>query len=605
MKESDFVKQNNQKWDELESSFVNESKDPRQKSRLFTQITDDLSYARTFYKNRSVREYLNGTAQLLFSELNLNERFSFLKLVQFFTDSFPKAMYATRRSMLISLIIFALSFLVGAITAAKDPTFANEILGDSYVSMTENNIANDDPMAVYKDQGEFEMFWYIAFNNLMVAFRTFLFGVLTSVGSVLIMIYNGVMVGVFQYFFIEKGLFWTSFLTIWTHGTIEIACIIVAGGAGIQLGRGLLFPGTYSRVEAFKMSAKSALLVIAGITPLIIIAAVIESFQTRHTDINDLLRLGFILFCLAFVLFYFFWYPRLKFKDKSEGFKDFEFSPVNTSREELDTTEILSTMTVFSMAMGHILKHAGRVFPLLILISAIFAVILIYTPDNIFTSPDFLEYGRFYLWSMFDYDNNFYMSIPVIIMFSILLVGNALFTKSIYNKNTFNKTRHLVKMAVLATITSSIIAFLLALGTLLSTVIVLVLAPILIQVLAIINQESGSFMVGPKLIVPYLKSNWGKFSLVNLLFYVLAICILLVTNQLVLPLVSSTFTMFFTDSIERSIEISLLLKIIFNALIPFSLIYFFSLGANILFFTLKETNTADHLFSRIKKLLLD
>lgn len=262
-------------------------------------------------------------------------------------------------------------------------------------------------------------------------------------------------------------------------------------------------------------------------------------------------------------------------------------------------------MTVFSMAMGHILKHAGRVFPLLILISAIFAVILIYTPDNIFTSPDLLEYGRFYLWSMFDYDNNFYMSIPVIIMFSILLVGNALFTKSIYNKNTFNKTRHLVKMAVLATITSSIIAFLLALGTLLSTVIVLVLAPILIQVLAIINQESGSFMVGPKLIVPYLKSNWSKFSLVNLLFYVLAICILLVTNQLVLPLVSSTFTMFFTDSIERSIEISLLLKIIFNALIPFSLIYFFSLGANILFFTLKETNTADHLFSRIKKLLLD
>ena len=75
MKESHFIEQNNQKWDELEMGLYSEDQDPKEKSRLFIQVLDDLSYARTFYRNRSVREYLNGIAQLLFNDLNLNERF--------------------------------------------------------------------------------------------------------------------------------------------------------------------------------------------------------------------------------------------------------------------------------------------------------------------------------------------------------------------------------------------------------------------------------------------------------------------------------------------------------------------------------------------------
>ena len=67
----------------------------------------------------------------------------------------------------------------------------------------------------------------IAFNNLYVACLTFVLGVFYAIGSLFVLISNGIMVGVFQYFFIQQGLFLESFLTIWIHGTLEISAIVL------------------------------------------------------------------------------------------------------------------------------------------------------------------------------------------------------------------------------------------------------------------------------------------------------------------------------------------------------------------------------------------
>ena len=70
MKESEFIEQNKKKWLEFENSLEENIPDPAKTTKLFVQITDDLSYARTFYKNRSVRLYLNAIARVLFNDLN-------------------------------------------------------------------------------------------------------------------------------------------------------------------------------------------------------------------------------------------------------------------------------------------------------------------------------------------------------------------------------------------------------------------------------------------------------------------------------------------------------------------------------------------------------
>jgi len=309
MRETSFIKQNEEKWREFESVMETPNKDPEKLNDLFVQITDDLSYSRTFYPNRSVRVYLNGLAQRIFFNIYKNRRSHGRRLLTFWTEELPRLVYESRRAFRFSFFVFVLALLIGGVSSAMDADFASVILGDAYVEMTMENIESGDPMAVYKQRGAFGMSLGITFNNLWVAFLTFVMGAFFTIGSIAVLIRNGIMVGAFQYFFIEKGLFWESFLTIWIHGTLEISAIIIAGAAGITMGRGLAFPGTYTRAQAFQRSARRGIKLMVGIAPIIIMAGFIEGYLTRHTDTSDLVRGLFIAACLFFVLFYFVWYP--------------------------------------------------------------------------------------------------------------------------------------------------------------------------------------------------------------------------------------------------------------------------------------------------------
>ncbi|MBK8702868.1 MAG: stage II sporulation protein M [Saprospiraceae bacterium] len=312
MCETKFIEQNQPKWEELERVLESPYKNPDNLNELFIQVTDDLSYSRTFYPNRSVRVYLNGLAQRIFLSIYRNRKSQRHRLITFWTDELPHLVYESRQAFRLSFFVFALAMAIGMLSCAMDPDFAAVILGEDYVQMTEENIRSGDPMRVYKQRGEFGMTLGITVNNIYVSFLTFVLGVFFSIGSIALLLYNGVMVGAFQYFFIERGLFWESFLTIWMHGALEISAIVIAGAAGITMGQGLLFPGTYTRMQAFQRSARRGIKIMVGIAPLFIVAGFIEGYLTRHTDLPDVARGFFIVVCLLVVLVYFVWYPWMK-----------------------------------------------------------------------------------------------------------------------------------------------------------------------------------------------------------------------------------------------------------------------------------------------------
>jgi hypothetical protein len=67
------------------------------------------------------------------------------------------------------------------------------------------------------------------------------------------------------------------------------------------------------------MSSRRAIKIMMGVTVMLVVAALIEGNLTRHTEIGDLPRAGFIASCLGFVVFYYGWYPFYKAK---KGFKN-------------------------------------------------------------------------------------------------------------------------------------------------------------------------------------------------------------------------------------------------------------------------------------------
>jgi len=310
MREAAFVKQNKDKWSTFESALANKTNlAPDVLSNLYIEITDHLSYAKTFYPASNTEYYLNSLASQAHQKIYRTKREPKNRIISFWKEEFPMMFKRHHRELLIAFLVFLFFCIVGAFSAANEGDFVRSILGDAYVNMTLENIEKGDPMAVYKQMGEFNMFLGITINNIRVALMAFVYGIMLGVGTIMIMLQNGIMLGSFQYFFYEKGLLWESVRTIWIHGTIEISVIIIAGCAGLVLANGMLFPGTYTRLESFKRGVKNGLKIMVSTIPFFLIAGFLEGFVTRHTEMPDWLALFIIISSLALILFYYVIYP--------------------------------------------------------------------------------------------------------------------------------------------------------------------------------------------------------------------------------------------------------------------------------------------------------
>jgi uncharacterized membrane protein SpoIIM required for sporulation len=310
LREAAFLKKNKDKWLLFEAVLDNKTAvDPDKLSDLYLEITNDLSYAKTFYPDSNTALYLNAISAKAHQKIYKSKKVSKNRLISFFKTEFPLLFYSYQKYLAIAFFVFLLFAVIGAFSASKDGSFVRLILGDAYVNTTLENIEKGDPMAVYAQSGETKMFLLITINNLKVALMAFIYGILFSIGSLFIMMQNGIMLGAFTYFFVERGLLWQSARTIWIHGTIEISVIIVAGCAGLVLGSGLLFPGTYSRLEAFKRSVKDGLKIMLSTVPFFIVAGFLEGFVTRHTEMPDWLAILIITTSLSLILFYYVIYP--------------------------------------------------------------------------------------------------------------------------------------------------------------------------------------------------------------------------------------------------------------------------------------------------------
>jgi uncharacterized membrane protein SpoIIM required for sporulation len=71
-------------------------------------------------------------------------------------------------------------------------------------------------------------------------------------------------------------------LSFWSfvapHGALELPAILIAGGSGLELARGLLFPGLLPRRESLAQAGGRAARLLLGTVPILLIAGMIEAF---------------------------------------------------------------------------------------------------------------------------------------------------------------------------------------------------------------------------------------------------------------------------------------------------------------------------------------
>jgi len=306
MKEAAFNKKNARKWKAMEEEL---QPAPDHVASQFIELTDDLSYARTFYPESKTVAYLNQLTSQKFMRLYKNKRVNQGRFRSFWIKEIPLLIAAHRQELLLSLLFFTIGIFIGIVSTALDDTYVRLILGDGYVNTTLENIEKGDPMAIYRSYDATSSFLFITLNNIRVSFLAFVAGILLSAGSILLLLSNGIMLGAFQYFFYQKGLLLTSVLSIWVHGTLEITSIVVAGGAGIILGNSILFPRSYPRIYSFRKGADAGVKIVISLVPFFIFAGFVEGFITRHTFMPIWVSGSIILISVAFVIGYFIWIP--------------------------------------------------------------------------------------------------------------------------------------------------------------------------------------------------------------------------------------------------------------------------------------------------------
>jgi len=594
MKESIFIQNNLDSWKENENLITKKNYLPPKLNQIFIKSTDDLSYANTYYKNRSVRVYLNGVAKILYNRINKSERFTFTDIKKFFTNSVPLAIYEARKEFIFALSLFLISVLIGIVSSKNDNEFSQLILGKAYVDMTEENIANNDPMAVYKSAAPFDMFLAVTVNNSYVALKTFVSGLFMAIGTFIILIYNGIMVGTFQYYFVEQDLFRESFLTIWQHGILEMSSIVMAGAAGIVMGKGLIFPGNYSRFQSLRISARRGIKLFLGIIPILIVAAFIEGFYTRFTEIGDGFRLITLLASLAFITGYFVLLPMRRSKE-NPGYTSSVRNPGSPSSGPIKLDKIYSVPEIFMLTFNILKTYLKQISTYTILISLLMPLaIFILNRLNIdLYSVELYTFNPVYLLQ--DNPAGILILYLLVSILSIFLTKIRIDASGDQKQNIPHSFGSIIQILLLQLFVHAPLFLSNGFGIFIYALL-MIYSSFLLNISII---ERVGIYKALRSSLNYLKTGYGSFIIIAFRFALLGVLFYLVFNILILQVNNEFIQMNLYSSEEQSYKLMLYINSLYFSFMLLLQYTVFYLGNQVLYFSLYEATSARGLLSRI------
>lgn len=313
MREALFIRKNKERWLKTQNE---PPASPDEMASSFTQMVDDLAYAKTFYRNSKTADYLNKQASKIYLDIYSNRKEERSRLVYFWKYELPATIQKHHRTLLFSLILFFVFFLIGFFISEQDPEVARNFFGDAYVQKTLENIQNNNPFGIYESGNPLLSWLGIMVNNIKVAFTFFVSGIFCGIPTMYELAQTGAMLGIFDELFVSHGYGIQFWLVVFVHGTLEITAIIIAAAAGFVLGKSFLFPGTKKRIDAFREGAKDGVKIMIGIVPVFVVAAFFEGLITRLYNDASWFTTFITTASAIFVIWYFILYP-LKLSRKS------------------------------------------------------------------------------------------------------------------------------------------------------------------------------------------------------------------------------------------------------------------------------------------------
>ena len=241
---------------------------------MYRQTASDLATVREDVTSGQLTAYLNQLLGRAHNLIYMGHRPKISGLVKFYSQTYPRIFRETLPETALAFAIFAVTAIAAWAITIHDPAFAHRLLGPKMMETIErremwtHSIVAIKPLAASG----------IMTNNLTVAFAAFAYGVTAGIGTIWMMALNGLLIGVIGAATWKAGMAGQLWSFVAPHGVLELPAIFIAGGAGLEIARGMLFPGLLPRRESLARAGGRAARLLLGTIPMLIVAGVIEAF---------------------------------------------------------------------------------------------------------------------------------------------------------------------------------------------------------------------------------------------------------------------------------------------------------------------------------------
>jgi uncharacterized membrane protein SpoIIM required for sporulation len=261
---------------------------------LYRQTASDLATVREDVSTRQLASYLNQLLGRSHNLIYLGHKPRVSGLVRFYRDTYPQAFRDTLSQTALAFAIFMVAGICAWLVTWHDPAFAYRLLGPKMMETIEQKKMWTESIVAVKPLASTG----IMTNNLSVSFSAFAMGITAGLGTIWMMAFNGLLIGVIGAATWKAGMALQLWSFVAPHGVLELPAIFIAGGAGLEIARGMLFPGYLPRKISLAQAGGRASRLLMGTIPLLVVAGLIEGFfSPSHVPVP-------LKFALAAVLFF-------------------------------------------------------------------------------------------------------------------------------------------------------------------------------------------------------------------------------------------------------------------------------------------------------------
>lgn len=257
---------------------------------LYRSVSADLARARTHQTlvgNTLVQDLQRLTSRSYSQVYQGSRKQDWQRAIEFYKWELPEVVQNTIAYTAIATGLFLLGGLIAWWFSWRDPQFLEMVVPDHLIRTVRDDhklwmgsILGTEPTAASQ----------IMTNNLAVTFRAAAGGMTLGLFTIFLLFMNGLLIGAVGTLVGQNNLAFPFWAFVFPHGALELPAIFFSGAAGLLIARGILFPGSYRRIDAIKVYSLKAAQLMFGVIPLLVIAGVIEGFFSPSPAIPDPLK---------------------------------------------------------------------------------------------------------------------------------------------------------------------------------------------------------------------------------------------------------------------------------------------------------------------------